>query len=64
MVALRARLADGLAPEDPSLQAWIDQELRPYGKDPRGLVADAVAAWSALATSDAARVRAAFFPAG
>lgn len=43
-----------------ALRAWIDEELRPYGKDPRGLVADAVRAWAALGESDAAAVTAAF----
>ncbi|MBM4364973.1 MAG: phospho-sugar mutase [Deltaproteobacteria bacterium] len=32
---------------DPGLQAWIDAELRPYGKDPRGLVLPALRAWAA-----------------
>jgi phosphomannomutase len=34
-------------PQDPSLQAWIDNELKAYGKDPRALVADAARAWAA-----------------
>lgn len=45
---LRARLAAG-EPVD----AWIDAELRPYGKDPRGLVADAVRAWAEEGAPDA-----------
>ncbi len=32
--------------DDPGLGPWIDAELRPYGKDPRGLVAPAVRAWA------------------
>ncbi len=32
---------------DPGLQPWIDAELRPYGKDPRGLVLPALRAWAA-----------------
>ena len=67
MPALRARLGDGVSPADPTLQAWLDAELRPYGKDPRGLVADAVSAWCTLGmepAGDAGRVRAAFFPTG
>lgn len=51
---LRRRLAAG---EDP--QAWIDAELRPYGKDPRGLVAEAVRAWVAEGAADGAAVAAA-----
>lgn len=31
---------------DPGLQTWIDQNLRAYGKDGRGLVRDALAAWA------------------
>lgn len=30
----------------PDLQTWIDAELRAYGKDGRGLVRDALAAWA------------------
>lgn len=32
--------------DDGGVQAWIDQELRAYGKDGRGLVRDALAAWA------------------
>ena len=42
---LQAKILAGAAPRDADLQAWIEAELRPYGKDPRGLVAPAVAAW-------------------
>lgn len=38
------------------VQSWIDTELRPYGKDPRGLVAEAVRAWAALGEPDAEAV--------
>lgn len=31
---------------DPDLQAWIDLNLRAYGKDGRGLVREALAAWA------------------
>lgn len=40
--------------------AVIDEGLRAYGKDPRGLVADAVRAWAADHGEEGARVRAAF----
>jgi len=34
-------------PEDaPAIQAWIDAELKPYGKDPRRLVGDALRSWA------------------
>lgn len=62
MPALVARLGDGVPARDPSLQAWIDAELAPYGKDPRGLVAPAVAAWCAHATAGADDVREALRP--
>ncbi len=42
----RLRAWDG-APDDPEIQAWIETELRPYGKDPRGLVADGIRAAAA-----------------
>lgn len=45
---LRDRLARG-----EESQAWIDAELAPYGKDPRGLVAEAVRAWAATGAADA-----------
>lgn len=51
MPALRARLAAG-----DEVQAWLDEQLRPYGKDPRGLVADAVRAWASEGAADAAAV--------
>lgn len=41
------RLATGVEPRDPELQGWLESELRPFGKDPRGLVAPAILAWSA-----------------
>jgi phosphoglucomutase/phosphomannomutase len=53
--AVRATLARG---EDPG--PTIDEGLRAYGKDPRGLVADAVRAWAEGAGDEGARVRAAF----
>jgi phosphoglucomutase/phosphomannomutase len=53
--ALRAKLAAGEV-----VQAWLDEELRPYGKDPRGLVADAVRAWAAEGAADEPAVLAAF----
>lgn len=40
------RAWDG-APRDPALQAWIESELKAYGKDPRGLVAEAIRAAAA-----------------
>lgn len=52
---LRRRLAAGEA-----VEPWLDQELRPYGKDPRGLVADAVRAWAAEGAADAPAVLAVF----
>ncbi len=52
---VRRRLAAG---EDPT--SVIDEGLRPYGKDPKGLVADAVRAWAAEHGEEGARVRAAF----
>lgn len=54
--ALRERLSGGLAPRDATLQAWLDDALRPYGKDPRKLVADAIRAWAESGATDAARV--------
>ncbi|MFZ5476589.1 MAG: phospho-sugar mutase [Myxococcota bacterium] len=54
---VRRRLAAG---ED--VRAYVDEGLRPYGKDPRGLVADAVKAWAELGEPDAAAVTAAFAP--
>ncbi len=38
---------------------WIDAELRAYGKDPRGLIADAVRAWAEVEGPGAAPVVAA-----
>jgi phosphoglucomutase/phosphomannomutase len=49
--ALRSRLAAGEAPG-----AWLDDALRAFGKDPRGLVAPALAAWAELGEPDAAAV--------
>ncbi len=49
-----------VGPRDPALQAWLDGALRPFGKDPRGLVAPAIAAWAGLGKSDASGVVAAF----
>ena len=56
---LRARLAAGVAARDAGLQGWLDEQLRPFGKDPRGLVAPAVRAWAAEGAADAAAVLAA-----
>ena len=62
----KSHFAESLLPgvlarlDDPALPTWLDAELRPYGKDPRALVADAVRAWAALGHADAARVAAAF----
>ncbi len=53
--AVRADLAAGA---DPSPR--IEEGLRPYGKDPRGLVADAIRAWAADNGEEGARVRQAF----
>ncbi len=52
---VRRRLAEG---EDTS--AVIEDGLRPYGKDPLGLVADAVRTWAASAGAEGLAVRAAF----
>lgn len=38
-------LAERLRAQDAGAAAWLDAELRPYGKDPRGLVAPGVWAW-------------------
>jgi hypothetical protein len=32
--------------KDPDLQAWIDDALKSYGKDGRGLVREALSVWS------------------
>jgi hypothetical protein len=56
---LTERLARGTPPTDPSLRAWIDAELAPYGKDPRRLVAEAVDAWCVEHADHADAVRAA-----
>jgi phosphoglucomutase len=58
--AVRDRLAGGADPRDPTLQAWLDGELRAYGKDPRKLVADAIRAWADAEGAGAAGVVAAF----
>jgi phosphoglucomutase/phosphomannomutase len=58
--ALLERLARGVDPRDPELQAWLDAELRAYGKDPRKLVAEAVRAWADGAGDGAAGVVLAF----
>lgn len=50
---LRARLAAGQAPREAALQAWLDEVLRPFGKDPRGLIAPAARAWAAHGSPDA-----------
>lgn len=50
-----ARIGAGATARDAELQTWIDAELRPYGKDPRGLVAPAVAAWASAQPSGAAQ---------
>ncbi len=42
----------------PDVQAWIDGALRAYGKDGRGLVRDALAAWAAEAVGDERALRA------
>lgn len=52
---VRRRLAAG---EDVS--SVVEDGLKPYGKDPRGLVADAVRAWAAENGTEGAKVRAAF----
>jgi phosphoglucomutase/phosphomannomutase len=52
---VRRRLAAG---ED--AQGAIDEGLRAYGKDPRGLVADAVRAWAAENGAEGERVKSAF----
>lgn len=52
---VRRRLAAG---DDAT--SVIDEGLRAYGKDPRGLVADAVRAWAADHGDEGVRVRAAF----
>ena len=56
---LQARLAAGVAPGEAALQRWLDAELKPFGKDPRGLVAPAIRAWAAE-VADSAGVLAAF----
>lgn len=45
MPGLAARLEAVLNGEHPDVEGWLDAELRPYGKDPRGLVAPGVLAW-------------------
>lgn len=52
---VRRRVAAG-----EEVAGFIDEGLRSYGKDPRGLVADAVRAWAELGEDDAAAVVAAF----
>ncbi|MES2641558.1 MAG: phospho-sugar mutase [Myxococcota bacterium] len=52
---VRRRIAAG-AP----LESVVDEGLRPYGKDPRGLVAEAVRAWAAENGDEGAKVREAF----
>ncbi len=52
---VRRRLADGTPVAD-----VVDEGLRAYGKDPRGLVAEAVRAWAAEHGAEGERVRAAF----
>lgn len=52
---LRKRLASG-----EEVREWIDEALKPYGKDPRELVAEALLAWGELGESDAGAVLAAF----
>ena len=58
--AIRARLAGGEGARTAAVQAWLDGELRPFGKDPRGLVAPAIAAWAASGATDARVVGEAF----
>jgi phosphoglucomutase/phosphomannomutase len=54
---LQGRLADGSDPRAAELQAWLDAELKTFGKDPRKLVAEAIAAWCEDASApEAARV--------
>jgi phosphoglucomutase/phosphomannomutase len=60
MPGLAARLGEGEDPRGEALQAWLEGELRPYGKDPRGLVADAVRAWARGHAEAAAGAYAAF----
>ncbi|MDP2309534.1 MAG: phospho-sugar mutase [Pseudomonadota bacterium] len=52
---VRRRIAAG-AP----LDGLVDEGLRPYGKDPRGLVADAVRAWADQNADEGVKVREAF----
>jgi phosphoglucomutase/phosphomannomutase len=52
---VRRKLAAG---ED--VTAFVDGSLKPYGKDPRGLVADAVRAWAEAGEADAPAVLKAF----
>ena len=42
------------------VQDWLADQLRPYGKDPLRLVADAVRAWAVQGSDDAGAVRAVF----
>jgi hypothetical protein len=52
---LRSRLSSGEPVQD-----WLAEQLRPYGKDPLRLVADAVRAWATEGAADAGAVRALF----
>jgi len=58
---VRSRLAAGTALNDPELRTWLDTALKPFGKDPRGLVAPAIRAWAAGGEADAASVTEVFF---
>lgn len=55
LTEVRRRVASG---ED--VASYLDEALKPYGKDPRGLVADAVRAWAAENGAEGARVKDAF----
>jgi hypothetical protein len=63
----KQHLAEVLLPEvrrriaaNEPLATVVDDGLRAYGKDPRGLVADAVRAWAAENGAEGEKVRAAF----
>lgn len=44
---LMPALASRLEAEEPEIGRWLDAQLAPYGRDARGLVAEAVRAWVA-----------------